>query len=91
MQINSIDRGQLQPFKRLIYLLICGIGIKPSADTRVDLCSYLILFFKCRENIPEQFQGNLHYEQSEEASSNMEEAVESLDQVLDCLEEATQQ
>ena len=24
-----------------------------------------------RENIPEQFQGNLHYEQSEEASSNM--------------------
>lgn len=44
-----------------------------------------------RENIPEQFQGNLHYEQSEEASSNMEEAVESHDQVLDCLEDATQQ
>ena len=39
-----------------------------------------------RENMPENLQGSERYEQSETASSNMDEAMEYISSACDCLE-----
>ena len=41
---------------------------------------------ECRENMPENLHGSERYEQSETASSNMEEAIDYISSACDSLE-----